>query len=40
MNVLGIEKNSTDEPICKAETDTNVENKHMDIKVGRGGGMD
>ena len=28
-----------DGPICKAEIDTNVENKPMETKAGRGAGM-
>ena len=32
-----IYKSDTDEFICKAEIDTDVENKPMDTKVGRGG---
>ena len=32
-------KNGTDEPICKAEIETHVGNKHMDTKDGSRGGM-
>ena len=31
-------KNGTDDLICKAERDTNIENKCLDSKVGRRGG--
>ena len=31
-------ENGTDEPVCRAEKDTEVENKHMDIKGGSGWG--
>ena len=34
--ICGIQKNDIDELICKTERDTDVENKHMDIK-GEGG---
>ena len=37
-HICGIQKNGTDEPVCKAETDTDVENKHMDTKGGKRGG--
>ena len=30
-------ENSTDEPICKAEIETDVENKCMDTKAGKRG---
>ena len=30
--------NGTDEPVCRAEIDTEVENKCMDTKGGSGGG--
>ena len=40
MHICGIQKNGTDDPVCKAEIDTDVENKHMDTKGGkRGQGM-
>ena len=41
MHICGIQKNGADEPVCKAERDTDVENKHMDTKGGKqgGGGM-
>ena len=32
-------ENGTDEPVCKAEIETDVENKRMDTKGGRGGGV-
>ena len=34
MHICGIQKNGTDEPVCKAEIDTDVENKRMDTKGG------
>ena len=37
--MCGIQKNGTDELICKAETDTDVENKLVDTKGGSVGGM-
>ena len=37
--ICGIQKNGNDELIFKAETDTDVENKDMDIEGRRGGGM-
>ena len=36
-HICGIKKNATDEPVCKAEIETDVENKHMDTKGGSGG---
>ena len=44
MHICGIQKNGTDELVCKAEMETRVENKLMDTKGesgggGRGGGM-
>ena len=30
-------ENGTDEPICKAEIDTDIEKKCMDTKRGKGG---
>ena len=38
MHICGILKNGIDNPICKAEIETDVENKHMDTR-GKGGGM-
>ena len=35
MHICGIEKNGTDEPVCKAEIETHVENKHIDTKGGK-----
>ena len=32
MLICGIQKNGTDDLICKAETDTDIENKRMDTK--------
>ena len=32
----GIQKTDADELICKAEIDTDIENKRMDTKRGRG----
>ena len=37
MHICGIQKNGTDDLICKAETDTDGESKHMDTS-GEGGG--
>ena len=37
MHVCGIQKNGTEEPVCKAEIDTDVENIHMDTKGGKQG---
>ena len=37
--ICGIQKNSTDELICKAEIETHVGNKRTDTKDGSGGGM-
>ena len=37
MHICGSEKNGTDEPVCKAEIETHVENKHIDTKGGNGG---
>ena len=34
-HICGIQKNGTDEPVCKAEIDTDVENKPMDTKGGK-----
>ena len=31
-HICGIQKNGTEEPICKAEIETEVENKRMDTK--------
>ena len=36
-HICGIQKNVTDEPVCKVEIDTDVENKHMDTKKGKQG---
>ena len=36
IHICGIQKNSTDDPICKAEIDTDVENKRTDTKEGGG----
>ena len=36
-HICGIQKNDTDEPVCKAEIDTDVENKRMDTKGERRG---
>ena len=38
-HICGMQKNGRDEPICKAEIETDIENKHMDTKGGKGGGM-
>ena len=38
MHICGIQKNGTDKPVCKAEIDTDVENKHTDTKGGQKGG--
>ena len=37
--ICGIQKNGTNEPICKAEMETHRENKHMDTKRGKRGGV-
>ena len=34
-HICGIRKNGTDEPVCKAEIDTDVKNKFMDTKHGK-----
>ena len=36
MHICGIQKNGIDDLICKAEIDTDVENKCMDTKGGSG----
>ena len=36
-HIGGIQKNGMDEPICKAEIDTNAEHKPMETKAGRRG---
>ena len=36
-HICGIQKNGTDEPVRKAEIETDVENKHMDTKGGKQG---
>ena len=38
-HICGTQKNDTDELVCRAEIETDVENKRMDPKVGGGGGM-
>ena len=40
MYICGIYKNGTDELIYKAEIDTDIKNKCMDTKEGRGMGWD
>ena len=37
--ICGIWKYGTNEPICKTELETHRENKHMDTKRGKWGGM-
>ena len=37
MHICGIQKNGVDDLICKAEIETDVENKSMDTKGGKGG---
>ena len=32
MHICGIQKNGIDDLICKAEVETDVENKYMDTK--------
>ena len=32
-------ENGTDEPVCRAEIETDVENKHMDSKGGKRRGV-
>ena len=34
-HICGIQKNGTDEPVCKAERDTEVEIKCMETKGGK-----
>ena len=34
-HICGTQKNGTDEPVCRAEIETDVENKHMDTKGGK-----
>ena len=43
-HICGTQKNGTDEPVCRAEGETDVENKCMDTKGGKrwgdgGGGV-
>ena len=38
MHICGIQKNGTDELVCNAEIETDVENKCMDTKGGKFGG--
>ena len=40
MDTYGIQKNGTDKPICKAETETQTQRKNKPILRGKGGGMD
>ena len=35
-HICGIQKDGTDEPVCKAEIEIHVENKYMDTKEGKG----
>ena len=35
MHICGTQKNGTDEPVCRAEIETDVENKRMDTKGGK-----
>ena len=35
-HIFGIQKSGIDDLICKAEIDTDVENKYMDTKGGSG----
>ena len=37
-HICGTQKNGTDEPVCRAEIETDVENKRMDTKGGSEGG--
>ena len=39
LRICGIQKNSTDELICKAEIETQMWRTNMDTKDGSGGGM-
>ena len=34
-HVCGTQKNGTDEPVCRTEVETDVENKLMDTKGGK-----
>ena len=34
-HICGTQKNGTDEPVCRAEVETDVENTHMDTKGGK-----
>ena len=36
INICGIQKSGADEPICRAGIETDIENKGMDTKVGKG----
>ena len=36
MHIWGIQKNGTEEAVCKAEIETQVENKRMDTQGGKG----
>ena len=36
MHIWGIQKNGTEEAVCKAEIETQVENKRMDTRGGKG----
>ena len=38
FHVLAI-VNGTDEPLCKADVETYLQNKHMDTKVGKEGAL-
>ena len=35
MHICGTQKNGTGELVCRAEIETDVENKHMDTKGGK-----
>ena len=35
MHICGIQKKGTDEPVCRAEVETDLENKCMDTKGGK-----
>ena len=37
-HICGTQKNGTDEPVCRAEIETDVEDKCMDTKGGKRGG--
>ena len=40
VHIYGIQKNGTDEPICRAGIETDIENRLMDTAGAGKGGMD